>query len=283
MPALSRTALVVHGGAGARAPARRSSTIRRHLQRVCGAAFQRLQEHPALDTVLWAVARLEEDPLFNAGTGSVLQRDGRARLSASVMDGSRRRFAGVLNIEAVRHPVLVAATLLDEPDRILAGREATRWARALGVAPWSPVTPSRRRQWQAQRRLTQGTVGAVALDAQGRLAAATSSGGKSFAWPGRVSDSGTPAGNYADERVALSCTGLGEDILEEGIAVRLAQQVESGMSLRGAMRALCVQLSRRVRRMAVIGIDRGGRWAWASTLPVLYGVGRAGHRRLETF
>jgi L-asparaginase len=260
----------------------RGAQLRRHLRAVCEEVAEYLKTHSAVESVLQAVARLEDDQLFNAGTGSVLQQDGRARMSAAVMDGTRLRLAGVLNIEDVQHPVRVAEALLDTDDRILAGREATRFARTLGVPLWNSVTAARRRQWR-QLREEHGTIGAVALDGDGGLAAATSSGGKPLARAGRVSDSGLPAGTYATDRAAISCTGLGEDIVDECLAVRLSQRVTDGLPLARAFTVTFRELQARRRRVAAISIDRHGRFHWASTLPVLFAVGRVAGRRVESF
>ncbi len=274
--------LVLHGGSGRRPAAARLRRIRKRLRAIGHAGAAHLRRHSALETVAWVVARLEDDPLFNAGTGSYLQHDGRARMSASIMDGASRRFAAVLNVEHVRHPVLVARALLAQEDRVLAGSGALRFARVQGFGPWNPVTRERLRQWQhlAFDPSTQGTVGAVALDAAGHLAAATSTGGKGHDPIGRVSDSGMPVGNYADELVAISCTGCGEDIMDEGLAVRIAQQVADGAPLPRAFAAMFRRLRADARRSGAIGLDRRGRMVWATTLPILLAVG--GSRRLAT-
>ena len=272
--------LVIHGGTGEALSASRRRLLRARLQAACEAAYVRLRTGSALAAVVLAVQQLEDDPHFNAGTGSVLQRDGRARMSASVMDGARRRFAAVLNIEQVRHPVLVARALLDEPDRVLAGPEAQRFARAQGFPAWNPVTRERRLAWR--KRLSAaplGTVGAVALDSGGRLAAATSTGGKWLARPGRVSDSGQPAGNYADQHAAVSCTGLGEDIVEEALAVRLIQRAADGLAIGRAFGAIFAELRLRARRVGAIGVDARGRIAWNTTLPLLLAVARTPRQR----
>ena len=113
-------------------------------------------------------------------------------------------------------------------------------------------------------------MGAVALDREGRLAAATSTGGKSAARPGRVSDSGLPVGNYADEHVAVSCTGLGEQIAEDGLAIRIAQQVRDGVAPARAFRDTFRWLKSRGRRAGAIALDARGRSAWDTTLPALF-------------
>lgn len=279
----SQAVLVIHGGAGARADGRRLLHVRQHLRAICDEAYAYLRSHSACDAVAFAVERLEDDPMFNAGTGSALQQDGVARMSAAIMDGSSRRFAAVLNIERVRYPIRVAERLLKESDRVLAGREATQFARSQGMPAWNPVTPKRLRQWRSRRRGRHGTVGAVALDTRGRLAAATSTGGKGFERPGRVSDSGLPVGNYANDRAAISCTGIGEDMMEEGLAVRLAQRVVDGASLRRAVTKTSHELRQHRRRVGFIAIDGRGRFTWCTTLPVLCAVARTSTRRVESF
>ncbi len=276
------TGLVIHGGTGWQVDRRRRARIRRQLGNIYERAEAYLASHSAMETAVFAVRQLEDDPLFNAGTGSMLQEDGRARMSASVMDGASRRFAAVLNIERVRNPVLIAQALLSGPDRVLDGAGAVQFARAQGFDPWDPVTAERRRQWVTRHRdrSSIGTVGAVALDREGRLAAATSTGGKGFERVGRVSDSGLPVGNYADERVAISCTGIGEDIIEEGLAVRLAQRVADGFPLARAVAAASRALRVRRRSAGLIGLDRSGRVVWMTTLPVLFAMGRVGGRRI---
>ena len=277
--------LVIHGGAGARPTRERRQAITTSLRAICAEAYAYLKTHSALESVAFAVQRLEDDPLFNAGTGSTLQEDGRARMSASIMDGSILRFAAVLNIERARNPVRVAQALLSEADRVLAADGAIRFARAKGFAPWDPVTLQRRRQWQERRRdrASRGTVGALALDRAGRLAAATSTGGKGFERVGRVSDSGLPVGTYASAQVAVSCTGLGEDILDEALAVRIAQQVEDGRALQRAFARTFRQLRARRRHVGAIGLDGRGRFAWATIPPALFAVAQTGSRQVVTF
>ena len=264
--------LILHGGTGGPTTRDREARIQRALTRIAELSYEFLRRHDALESVVYAVQQLEDDPLFNAGTGSTLQHDGRARMSASVMEGAPLRFAGVLNIERVKNPVAVARILLETPDRMLAGEPATRFARASGFPDWNPITSDRVMQWRAKVRGSHGTVGAVALDADGHVAAATSTGGKGCEQPGRVSDSGLPCGNYANDDVAISCTGIGEQINDEGLAPRIAQQVLDGATLATAMRRTFRQLQRRQRQIGAIALTRRGQWAWATTLPRLHAI-----------
>ena len=277
--------LVIHGGTGSKPERTRLARIRASLRAIGAAAAEFLRSHSALETVVYAVRLLEDDPEFNAGTGSALQQDGRARMTASVMDGPRRRFAAVLNIERVRHPVDVASALLEEEDRILAGIGALRFARSRGMRSWDPITPIRRRDWQRRLRdhVSPGTVGAIALDRTGALAAATSTGGKGFERVDRVSDSGLPAGTYATPDAAIACTGIGEDIVDEALAARLAQGVADGATLVSAFARTFPGLRRRRRRLGAIGLDRRGRLAWATTLPVLFELAHTPAGRRESF
>ncbi len=280
---LRRPIVCIHGGAGLRPGPARLEAIRSHLQAIGARAARFLTRHSTIETVAYAVRLLEDDPLFNAGTGSMLQRDGAARMSASIMDGATGRFAGVLNIERVKNPILVASRLLKEADRLLAGREATRFARAHGFRTWNPITPERRRQWQQHWSTAHGTVGAVACDRAGRVAAATSTGGKGFEQPGRVSDTGMPVGNYATPTLAISCTGIGEDIIEEGLGVRLAQCVMDGATLAQAFATTFREATRHRRQVGAIAVDAKGRIAWSTTCPMLFAIAHTPTRQVESF
>jgi L-asparaginase len=275
--------LFLHGGAGQGGNRTYQAAARSRLRRIAELGGERLLVHSATETVVWVVSQLEDDPLFNAGTGSVLQRDETARMSASVMDGAQARFAAVLNIEAVRNPVQVAQALLRSKDRVLAGAEAKSFARSAGFETWNPVTPDRVKQLQHLAGKSPGTVGAVAMDQAGRLAAATSTGGKPGAMPGRVSDSGTPCGNFAGRAAAVSCTGLGEDIMEEAAAPRIVLRAEQGGTLQASMNSVFKAAAKRNRQFAAIGVDHGGKAAWASTLPQLLGIGIKQGTLFETF
>lgn len=262
--------LIIHGGLGSRPkPARREKDIRLALQRIAADAFAFLQSHAALDTVVHAVSLLEDDPLFNAGTGSKIQSDGVIRMTASVMDGARQRFAGVTNIREVRNPVQIAARLMEYDDRVLAGEGALDFARVQGFGAYSPETPERLQEYEKKQLGTSGTVGAVALDAQGRLAAATSTGGKGFEMAGRVSDSGTVAGNYANALAAVSCTGTGEDIVDAALAARIVTRVSDGMSLAQACERSMAEVAAAGAEAGIIALDVQGQMHYAATNPYL--------------
>ena len=199
-------------------------------------AYEFLKTHTALETVVYAVALLEDDELFNAGLGAHIQRDGKVRLSASLMDGKTQKFGGVINLEDVKNPIQVAEKLMKYDDRVLSGEGALAFARENGFDHFDPITAQRKFEYEEKLNLNdrKGTVGCVAMDADGNIAAATSTGGKGFEIPCRVSDSATVAGNFANEFAGISCTGVGEDIVSGALAAKIVTRVTDGFSLQAA-------------------------------------------------
>ncbi len=245
-------AIVVHGGAGRWDESERDGAVA-GARRAAAAGWQVLETGgAALDAVTAAVIALEDDPLFNAGTGSVLNAEGDAELDAGIMAGDTLAAGGVACLRRVRNPVLVARRVMEATDCVLlAGAEAVRFARDQGFADHDPVTERRRAHWRAARarqageRLVPGTVGAVALDGNGRLAAATSTGGRALKHPGRVGDSPVPgAGNYATAQAAVSATGWGEFMLRMATAKTIATRIESGESPGSAAAAVLAEMER---------------------------------------
>jgi len=156
-------------------------------------------------------------------------------MSAALMDGETQKMSGVINIQKVKNPIFVAEKLMTVDDRVLGGSGAKKFAAENGFEDFSTEIPQRRREYQAKlKNGGKGTVGCVAIDKKGKLAAATSTGGKGFEIPGRISDSATVAGNYANEHCAVSCTGVGEDIVSNATAAKIVTRVTDGMSLKNA-------------------------------------------------
>jgi L-asparaginase len=221
--------------------------------------------------VVYVVSLLEDCELFNAGLGSQIQGDGKIRLSASLMDGASLRFSGVINVEDVQHPIRIAERLMAENDRVLGGPPAQDFARKNGFDAFNPETPRRRAEYlqKLDALHATGTVGCVALDKDGKLAAATSTGGKGFEIPGRVSDSATVAGNYANEHAAISCTGVGEDIVSGAVAAKIVTRVTDGLSLPEAGTKTLSELKPFDGFAGVIGIGASGDIYHADTHPYM--------------
>jgi len=263
--------LIIHGGAGKDSPLKKRARIAAHLRAIAENSWAGLLDGAsALEVVVDATRQLESDPLFNAGTGSKLQADGAARLSASLMDGNQARFSAVVNVTGLAHPITLCRHLQDESDRVLAGEGALALARELGLEEADVRTPEAIARWEAQIAGQTGTVGAVALDGAARIAAATSTGGRGMERVGRVSDSCTVAGNYASAIAAASCTGIGEDIVDGAIAVQLVQAVELGQALGEASVRLLERMRGHDWRAGIIALDRSGAWVTPFTTERLY-------------
>jgi len=262
---MSKTAIIVHGGCGDVAP----SSIPERLQAVEEAAqagWKLLSRGgSAVDAVEAAVRVLEDNPLFNAGVGSALNSEGRVEADAAIMDGATLSTGAVAAVTGIANPIHLARLVMDVgPHVLLVGRGAEQFARSRGIPKCDlehMVTVPRRQQWED----AHGTVGASACDSFGRLAAATSTGGSFNKLPGRVGDSPiVGCGTYADERVGISCTGNGEQIIRITLARLVAfLYQELGNAQEACNRALG-QFDATFRgEVGIILVDHQGRAALA--------------------
>ena len=253
--------IIIHGGFFSESTTNHETKTAKQaaLKRIARSSYQYLETHTALQTVVFAVSQLEDDPLFNAGIGSQIQSDGKIRMSAAIMDGSTQKFSGVINIQQVQNPVQVAELLLAQDDRVLGGSGATAFARQNGFPAFSTEIPQRKAEFEAKlQSLGTGTVGCVALDQDGKLAVATSTGGKGFELVGRISDSATVAGNYANQLCGVSLTGVGEDIVSNATAAKIVTRVTDGMSLQQAFEKTFQELKPYDGFAGAIAIDAHG-------------------------
>ena len=217
----------------------------------------------ALDAVIAAVRVVEDDPACNAGTGGVLTSRGTLELDACVMDGASLASGAVAVLPPFRHPIDVARAVLEDGRyHLLAGDGAAAFARARGFAPVDPelmITADRRAEFEGRGSFERGnTVGAVARDAYGNLAAATSTGGMSGTVPGRVGD--VPivgGGTYADEHAACSCTGDGEAFARACAAFWTVENVAGGAQA-AAERSVARVLKRYGGYGGLILLDKNG-------------------------
>lgn len=216
-------ALIVHGGAGAD-PADDPEALREGVRAAVLAGWRGLAAGGrALDAVEVAVRTLEDHPRFNAGHGSVLTSAGTVEMDASIMEGDRLECGAVAAVSRVANPVTLARHVLEERRQVLlVGEGAHAFARAVGVPECDPASLVTDRQRARLAGPGGGTVGAVALDRQGTVAAATSTGGMVGKRPGRVGDSALiGCGTYADSTLGgVSCTGTGEAIIRVVLARR---------------------------------------------------------------
>jgi len=287
-------AIIVHGGAGKIPP-----DVVEHYSVGCKEAaligWDILQAGgSALDAVEAAVRLLEDNPYYNAGTGASPTADGKIELDAGMMDGRTLEVGAVADVELIKNPISLARKVLESPHVLLVGRGAQQFAQEQGITLCKAedlMIGPRYERWLAERsQLTQyipagtsspqdadmvqgppdkhGTVGAVALDWSGSLAAATSTGGIPNKYPGRVGDSPlVGCGFYADENAAISCTGDGEDFIRLLIARRAADFVARGDRARDAAEAAIAVLGAKAKGVGgLIVVDRLGNvgFAWNS-------------------
>lgn len=242
------------------------------LDRIIRQCYPILGEQGARTAVIHAIRMLESDTIFNAGTGSKLQRDGQVRMSAALMDSADGIFAGVANIRNVEHPINVADILKNEDFHVLDAGEATDFARQKGIPYHNPTTEHRLKEYRDGLLGESGTVGAVAIDSHGTICAGTSTGGVGFELPGRLGDTATVAGTYAGAVAGVSCTGRGEEIVNLAVAAGIVTRVQDGVELIDAVQRLIDEANAKGCRFGLISLDASGQFVVGNTqnIRVLY-------------
>jgi beta-aspartyl-peptidase (threonine type) len=288
----SRPVILAHGGAGVGAM---TAAQRACLAEALAAGYAELiRGAPALRAVEITIRALEGSGLFNAGVGSVLQLDGGRRMDASIMEGRELRAGAVSAVEGVRYPITVARLVMEQTDHVLLmGKPATRFARHFGVdrqpAPTAAqrkasrsrdvARASRSKSWALYEEMMNTelgvaaaceTVGAVALDVEGHLAAGASTGGAGIMLPGRVGD--TPqigSGVYADDEAgAVSMTGRGEGIIRIVLAKDIVDRLAAGSGPATAARLSLHKLASRIKGSAgALVLAPDGRFAIRHNTP----------------
>jgi beta-aspartyl-peptidase (threonine type) len=290
-------AIIVHGGAGTVTPDR-VEIVQEGCKEAALIGWRILQAGgSALDAVEAAVRSLEDNPQYNAGTGACLTSDGNIELDAGIMEGYTLQVGAVACVELIKNPISLARKVLESPHVLLVGKGAQEYALERGILMCELEDLVTERQYQiwlekkAQaseasnienepryhrrevasveaREEKHGTVGAVAIDQTGHLAAATSTGGIPNQYPGRVGDSPlVGCGFYADDNAAVSCTGEGEDFTRLLIAKRAADMVAHGETARDAATTAIAFLGAKATGTGgLIMVDRKGNigFAWNS-------------------
>jgi len=274
--------LVIHGGAGVVAKEvtpEKEKAVRAGLQKALDAGYGVLKSGGAsMDAVIAAITVLEDDPNFNAGRGAVFNHDGKNELDASIMDGATLRAGSVANVHRVKNPILLARGVMEKsPHVMMVGDGAEAFAQSIGMTLVDPKYFYTEKRWQelqdaikqeaAQEKSTaskHGTVGAVALDAHGHLAAGTSTGGMTNKRYGRVGDSPViGAGTYANAKCAVSATGWGEFYIRAVAAHDICARLEyRGESVKQAADAVVMGVVPKLGGDGgVIALDADGNFA----------------------
>ena len=269
---MTRPALILHGGAGARRSRDYTAEIA-HMREVVEAMRVRLEAGaPALDVAVETLVLLEDSGLYVAGRGASPNLAGEYELDASLMDGPSRRAGAVAAFQGYRNPIRAARAVMDHsPHVLLAGSGAARFAGEHGLEPIDDPEAWFTRAGQGEDNhppgqgpgvgpaLSHGTVGCCVLDIQGHLAAATSTGGVFGKLPGRVGDTPIPAaGVWATDRVAVSCTGQGEYFIRIAACVQVSWRVAAGQTLAEAGRAVIDEIGDMGGDGGLIALDRDG-------------------------
>jgi len=280
--------LAIHGGAGGDGKWRGLTSLdperircMHHVLNTIGNALES-GAIDALEAVTRAVELMEDEPLFNAGIGSVLDEDGTVTMDASIMNGADGAAGSVVNVRQIRHPIRAANSILKQGWPVMLNSEAAdTFAIEKGVEQVEPtwlITELRMKQWSRWKEQNarpgatdeddsvldhdmegMGTVGAVALDKDGNVAAATSTGGMTGKPKGRIGD--TPiigAGTWADPTIAVSCTGVGEAFIRTCAAHRLATKYQAGLSLEEACQDVLNVVEPIGGRGGVIAVTKDG-------------------------
>jgi len=300
---MSQWKLVIHGGAGSERiahddPAHEASARAGLLEALEAGSAILDAGGTATDAVETAARSLEDNVCFNAGRGSVLTEHGEVELDAAMMDGATRRAGAAAGLKTTRAPVSLARRLMEHgPHVFLSGDGADRFAAAAGLEQVDNeyfILPERRRQLDealaagsAADPIKYGTIGAVAVDSNGHVAAATSTGGVTGKQWGRVGDSPLiGAGTYADDRAcAVSATGSGEYFIRAVAAHELAARMRfGGESLQQALDAVLEDIEALGGRGGLIAVSPTGEAAWGFTTPAMYrGVAGPGERRVAIY
>lgn len=281
-------AIIVHGGAGTIKDEGRIPKVIKGVRNAVLVGWKELKRGSAIDAVEEAVKTLEDNPIFNAGTGSVLTLDGKVEMDAAIMR-SNLEAGAVASIWGVKNPISIARKVMERTDHVLlAGQGAVKFARLMGFEEYNPIVEERVEQWKKLREkflekgtishwkkiselikeypeVLRSTVGAVAFDGE-EIVAGTSTGGVFLKMFGRVGD--TPiigAGTYANEFAGVSCTGLGEVAIKLSLAKTATDFVRFGLNAQKASEA-AIELATRYfgsENMGIIMVDKNGNIGFA--------------------
>ena len=281
-------ALIVHGGAGNWRPGTDADALAGVTAAVAAGRLILEAGGTALDAALAAAVALEDNPIFNAGTGGVLNLDGDVEFDACVMlspeVGKTCPSVGAVSaLQRVKNPILVAREVMEQTDHVmLSGDGAARFARAMGHADYNPITAARHADWaekkarlasatdkdshklcaflQAHQEYAGGTIGAVAVDVHGGICAATSTGGMTLKMAGRVGDTPLPgAGTYASRYAGASATGTGEYVMRALSCKQISDEVQKGRSISEAVEAALDLLTAEFQAdVGLIAVDAQG-------------------------
>jgi beta-aspartyl-peptidase (threonine type) len=267
-------AIVIHGGAGGYSPeAKVNQEYKKVIEQALLVGYSILEQGgTAIDAVEKAINVLEASPLFNAGVGSVLNEEGFVEMDASIMEGKDLRAGAVAGVRNYKYPISLARLIMEKtPHLLFAGSGVEKLIDSFKlerISPDSLITPQRKKEYLEKYGKSKGTVGAVALDKYGNIAAGTSTGGMFGKMVGRVGDSPIiGAGTYANNSTCgISCTGWGEYFIRQSAAFQVSALMElANYSLQKAIETVLLKIKKMGATGGMIGIDRLGNVAFDYT------------------
>ncbi len=262
--------IILHGGAGSEDPKGEFLiSAKEELKRI-SLLLMKEEKNSGTYFVTKALEHLENSEMFNAGFGAALQADGQARVSASIMSGPEQKFSAVINATYLKNPSHLALTLQDRSARVVTNPGVELLARQEKINPEWALTEARVDRWVSEIKKRESylfdTVGCVLALPDGKLYSGTSTGGRGFEFPGRVSDCVTVAGNYATKFLATSCTGHGEEIVDDALSARLETRVRDGMTLKTANEKTFYEAKELQRSYGWISVSQS-EWAISHVTP----------------
>lgn len=267
-------AIIIHGGAGSYSPEEQvNQEYKKVIEEALTVGYTILEKGgTAIDAVEKAINVLEASPLFNAGVGSVLNEEGFVEMDASIMEGKDLRAGAVAGVRSYKYPISLARLVMEKtPHLLFAGSGVEKLIDSFKldrISPESLISPERKREFLQKYGKSKGTVGAVALDKYGNIAAGTSTGGMFGKMVGRVGDSPIiGAGTYANNLTCgISCTGWGEYFIRQSAAFQASALMEfANYSLQKAIETVLLKIKRMGATGGMIGIDRFGNVAFDFT------------------
>ncbi|PTD93851.1 asparaginase [archaeon SCG-AAA382B04] len=262
---LKMYSIIVHGGAGEH---KNTKEAKKGVIRAVKKGENTLKEcKNPIKSVEESIKVLEEDINFNAGRGSVLTKKGEIKMDASIAN-SKKEIGAVANITDIKHPISLAKKIMKNKDHLLlGGKQATKHAIELGLETSNPYTKKRIKEWQEKKEQKNppyslsDTVGAVAINNKGKIAAGTSTGGKSLKQDGRIGDSPLfGAGTYVNKDIGASATGTGEGIIKSLLTSKVYEKYNKEKNLRKAIKKSIEEhtkhISKKINSCGVIAIDK---------------------------
>jgi len=274
--------IIIHSGLGKITNIDKRLNVEKLLIEIINQSYNQLMKNGARSAVVHAIKLLEDNPLFNAGTGSKLQSDGKVRMSASLMTNDDCKFNAIINISNVKNPIEIANKLHKNKHQILAADGAIIFSRLNGFQYYNPITKERLAEFKEKKINKYGTVGAVAIDNNKIICVGSSTGGVGNETVGRVSDTPTIAGAYVNNLCGVVTSGIGEQIINLGVASKICNFTEITKNLKESVQTIISQGVSRAYEFGLISLNNDETIIVSSTIQELFYASK-NEKEIKTF